>query len=188
MNRFGGNFGQGLLGNPPVSSNFTPRDQNRFRGGETSFGGNQDSYFGDGGGYARDLGERKFGGGNEGFYGDIDMRGNSFQDQTNSNGRFGDGDRMMNRGDRNLSHDHDYRNDDEFYSGRNSMKSVRQDRLSVGGSFGDDRGMGGTQDQYSRLGMGGISPGIMTKGQGILGSGPGVGGDTDFRAQGKERF
>lgn len=184
MNRFGGNFGQGLLGNPPVSSNFSPRDQNRFRGGETSFGGNQDSYFGDGGGYARDLGDRKLGGGNESFYGDIDMRGNSFQDQTNSNGRFGDGDRMMNRGDRNLSRDHDYRNDDEFFSGRNSMKSVRQDRLSVGGSFGDDRGIGGTQDQFNRLGMGGISPGIMTKGQGILGSGPGVGGDTDFRAQG----
>lgn len=32
---------------------------------------------------------------------------------------------MMNRGDRNLSYDYDYRNEDEFYFGRNFMKLVR---------------------------------------------------------------
>jgi hypothetical protein len=30
----------------------------------------------------------------------------------------------------------------------------------------------------------GVSPGVRNKGQGILGSGPIVGGDTDFRNQG----
>ena len=183
MNRLGGKFGQGLLGNPPVSSSFSPHDQNRFRGEDTSFGGNQDGYFGDGGGYTRDLGDRKVRGSNDGFYGDTDMRGNSFRDQNNGSGGFGGGNRNISRGDRNLSQDHDFRNEGDYYLGRNQMRAGRQDRVSGGGNFSEDQGRG---DQFNRLGMGALSAAsLINKGQGILGSGPpGGGADTDFRSQG----
>ncbi|XP_062585537.1 zinc finger protein 638-like isoform X2 [Saccostrea cucullata] len=192
MNPLRGNFGQGLLGNSPASSNFSIHDQNRFLGGDGSFFGNQESYIGDGGGYARDqggyardLGDSggRMGDGNSGaYFGDTDLRGTSFREQVNGSGRYGDQGMDLNRGNRSLSGDHDYRNEEDIYSVRNSMQGGRQDRLSGGGSFGDDRGRG--QDQFNRLGMGGLGQGARTKTQGILGSGPIVGGDTDLRIQG----
>ncbi|XP_048778398.2 uncharacterized protein LOC125682058 isoform X3 [Ostrea edulis] len=185
MNRFGGNLGQGLLGNPPVSSNFSPHDQNMFLGGDGSFGGNQESYIGDGGGYARDLGDSggRMGGGKDGgYFQDTDIRGNSFREQMNGSDRYGG--RDLNRKDRRVSGDHDYRNEEDFYSGTNTLPGGRQDRLSGGGNFGDGRGREVTQDHFSRLGVGNVNPSVMNKGQGILGSGPIVGGDTDFRNQG----
>ncbi|XP_061164509.1 uncharacterized protein LOC133173542 [Saccostrea echinata] len=187
MNHLRGNFGQGLLGNSPASSNFSIHDQNRFLGGDGSFLGNQESYIGDGGGYARDLGDSggRMGDGNSGgYFGDTDLRGNSFREQINGSSRYGDGGMNLNRGNRRLSGDHDYRNEEDFFSGRNSMQGGRQDRLSGGGSFGEDRGRGVTQDQLNRLGIGGLGQSVRTKTQGILGSGPIVGGDTDLRVQG----